>query len=107
MEFHKHIASCYKIAKEGSILNMPQPGQVVKFKNHRNKMERPFVVYADTECTNVRTGLKMGNVTRHVVNSCAYLLVCTFDPSRNIKREFKGRNCVTEMIVDLFAKADA
>ena len=42
---------CYKFCKEGSLLKLPEPGSTIKFTNHKNKLERPFIVYADTECT--------------------------------------------------------
>jgi hypothetical protein len=54
-EFERHTSSCYKIAMEGSILKMPNKGDVMKFKNHKNKLQRPFIVYADMEATLQKT----------------------------------------------------
>jgi len=53
-KFDRHISSCYNMSKEGAILKMPDPGSTMKFKNHKNKLERPFIVYADNEATNVK-----------------------------------------------------
>ena len=50
-EYSKHISMCYKFCKEGSLLKLPEPGSTMKFKKFKNKLERPFIVYADTECT--------------------------------------------------------
>ena len=99
-KFERHISSCFKIAKEGSILKMPDEGDVMKFKNYKNTLERPFIVYADTETTNVKLNDK-NKLTKHVVNSCAYYFVCTFDNSRNYYRYFVGENCIIDMIKDL------
>jgi hypothetical protein len=105
-EFHKHVASCFKIAEEGSILKMPEEGQSVKFKNRRNKLQRPFWVVADTECTNVKTGRDVGKISKHVVNSCGYQFKCSFDPSRNFYKSFEGESCVVDMMRDLFELAE-
>ena len=80
--FDRHISSCFKIAEEGSILVMPNEGDVMKLQNHKNTLERPFIVYADTEATNVKLNDK-NKLTKHIVNSCAYYFVYTFDNSRN------------------------
>ena len=48
-KFDRHISSCFKIAKEGSILKMPEEGEVMTFRNYKNTLERPFIVYVDTE----------------------------------------------------------
>ena len=47
----------------------------MKFKNHKNKLERPFIVYADAACTLEkvfdRTGKPDKNkMHRHVAKSC-------------------------------------
>jgi hypothetical protein len=50
--------------------------------------------------TNVKLNDK-NKLTKHVVNSCAYYFVCTFDNSRNYYRYFVGENCIIDMIKDL------
>ena len=45
----------------------------MKFKNYKNKLERPFIVYADTECTLVKTN-DPNKIHEHVVNSCCLTL---------------------------------
>jgi hypothetical protein len=74
-EYDKHLKDCYQFCKEGSMLKLPDPGAVMKFKNHKNKLERPFIVYADTECTLEKVFDRMGRpdknkMHRHIVNSC-------------------------------------
>ena len=56
-EFTEHLSQCQKFAKEGSLLKLPEmevdsKGAVkpyMAFNNHKNKLERPYVVYADME----------------------------------------------------------
>ena len=86
-KFDSHISSCFNIAKEGRILKMPEKGEVMTFKNYKNTLERPFIIYADTEATNVKLDDK-NKLTKHIVNSCAYYFVCTFDKSRNYYKYF-------------------
>ena len=51
-----HIKTCYKIQfKEGALLKLPAENTYMKFENHKNKLERPFMFYADTESTLKKT----------------------------------------------------
>jgi hypothetical protein len=40
-KFDRHISSCFKIAKEGSILVMPEEGAVMEFKNYKKHLKDP------------------------------------------------------------------
>ena len=108
--FTKHVHECYKRAcADGSLLRLPEEGAVMKFKNYKNKLERPFIVYCDTESTLQKTNetaCKSEKIHRHVTNSCCYYFVCTFDSSRNYIKTFEGENCVEDMIVELKELAD-
>ena len=44
-------------------------------------LERPFIVYADTECSLIKTD-DPNKVARHVVNSACFYFVCTYDHSK-------------------------
>ena len=72
---------------EDTILKLPKEGSFMKFKNHKNKLERPFIIYADTESTLKQTNDK-NEVQNHIINSCCFYFVCTFDNSRNQLRTF-------------------
>ena len=63
-EYDKHLKVCYQFCEEGSMLKLPKPESVMKFKNHKNKLERPFIVYADTECTLEKVFDKMGDLMK-------------------------------------------
>ena len=48
----RHIKDCYKKATdEGGLIVLPEKGSVVKFKNHKNRLERPYVCIADLDST--------------------------------------------------------
>ena len=82
-DFNKHLSDCNRRCEvEGSLLSLPAPGSVMKFKNFKNKIERPFIVYADTECTLVKTN-DPNKIHEHVINSCCFHFVCTYDSSKN------------------------
>ena len=46
-EYHNHISKCFKFAKNGSLLALPEKGEVMEFKNYKTMIERPYIVYAD------------------------------------------------------------
>ncbi len=79
---------------------MPEEGSSMKFKNYKDTMERPFMVYADWECSLLKTH-EEGKTHRHKANSCGFYFLCTFDDTRNKYYEFKGDDCTTEMILKL------
>ena len=99
-KFDKYIKSCYRISLECSILKMPEEGSVMKFKNYKGMIERPFLVTWDSEATLAKT-YDEHKIHKHVVNSCCYHFTCTFDSSRNYLKTFAGNNCIIEMIKEL------
>jgi len=77
----------------------------MKFENHKNKLTRPFIVYADCESTLIPNDHK-NKINKHKINSCCCYFVCTFDSSRNELFTFVGDNCLKEMSDKLFSIAD-
>ncbi len=75
------------------------------FTNYKNKMERPYIIYADCESTLEKIDIKQGDnsslINKHNVNSCCYYFVCNFDDSKNKLKTFEGDNCIEDMIVEL------
>ena len=72
----------------------------MKFKNLKNQLGRPYIVYADAECSLCQTDDK-NKVSRHEPNSACFYLVCTYDSSKNRLWASVGKDCATEMIVEL------
>ena len=49
----------------------------MKFENHKNMLERPYIVYADCESTLEKVDIQLGDNTsllhKHKVNSCCLI----------------------------------
>ena len=52
--YGSHMQECYKFAKGSTIIELPEEGAVMKFKNHKNQLEHPFIFTWDSEATNLR-----------------------------------------------------
>ena len=87
-DYSKHVHECYKFACEGSLLKkLPPKGSTMKFMNYREKMERPYMFYADMESTlvkyndetfhnqdkNTKKQCTTNRTHKHVVNSCSFV----------------------------------
>jgi hypothetical protein len=103
--FRKHLSECYKFAKDSTIIKLPAEGSTMEFKNYKNMLERPFIVYADTECSLCATG-EEEKIARHEANSACFYLVCTFDTSRNRLWKHVGTDCIEKMVLELSRTAD-
>lgn len=101
-----HISKCYKLQfNDGALLTLPDKGSYMKFENHKNKLVRPFIIYADTESTLKQTADK-NKIQKHIINSCCFYFVCTFDSSRNKLYTFVGDDCLKKMMTELYKLAD-
>ena len=72
----------------------------MNFSNFKNLLERPYVVYADFECSLIPSD-EPGILHKHEPNSAAYYFVDTFKPDNNYLRSFVGKDCVSKLILDL------
>jgi hypothetical protein len=69
-----HIKQCYKLQfNDGSLLKLPDANTYMKFEKHKNKLTRPFIVYADCESTLLPTNHK-NKINKHKINSCCCFL---------------------------------
>jgi len=97
-EYGSHVSQCYKFAKNSTLLEL-SPGEM-KFTKHKNKLERPFIVYADLEGTLIKI-VDIEKLAMHKANSACFYFVCTFDNSRNRLWYNIGEDCVYQMIIEL------
>ena len=105
-DIRSHIGKCYKLQfNDGSLLKLPDEGSYMSFENHKNKLVRPFIIYADTESTLKQTE-DNNRIQKHIINSCCYCFVCTFDSSRNKLKTVIGGDCLNQMITELYRLAD-
>jgi hypothetical protein len=100
-DFKTHVEKCFKFTCSGTVLKLPEEGSTMKFKNFKNTLERPFIVYADIEGTLIKID-DPNLLHRHEANSCCYYFVCTYDNSLNRLETFEGPNCIVDMIESLY-----
>ena len=80
-KFQGHIKECHKEeCHSQNILKLADKDTYMHFKNHKNKLMRPFMVYADTEstlqqCDDAGLSDKTECMSKHVINSCCHLIV--------------------------------
>jgi hypothetical protein len=98
--FEDHVMTKHYDCQNNCNLELPPEGTTMKFKNYKNMLERPFIVYADFECSLIPTDMA-DKIARHEPNSACAYFVCTFDSSRNKLYKFEGRDCVINMIEQL------
>jgi hypothetical protein len=97
--FTEHIKKCYKSQfNDGTLLKLPEKDTFMKFENFKNKLVRPFIIYADTEST-LAPNNDENKINKHIINSCCFYFVCTFDSSRNELFTFVGDDCLNKMII--------
>ena len=69
------------------------------------KLRRPYIIYADTECSLVPTGLK-DKTRKYIPNSACFYLVCDHDPSQNRLEYYIGENCILDMLIEMTKISD-
>ena len=66
---NNHVKDCYKrCCEEGSLIKLPEEGSTMKFKNYKNKLERPYIIYADCESTLLKLDDKNGKIRIYYIN---------------------------------------
>ncbi|MFM7989863.1 MAG: hypothetical protein ACKPKO_62170, partial [Candidatus Fonsibacter sp.] len=55
-------------------LKLPEASRVMEFTNFKNQLERPYIIYADTECTLVKSN-ESGVLHKHVANSACFFIL--------------------------------
>jgi hypothetical protein len=68
---------------------------IMKFKNYKNTLQRPYIVYADFEASIIPNDDDI-KVAKHVPNSAMFYFVCTYDNSKNRLYTFEGADCVSK-----------
>ncbi|MFM7981638.1 MAG: hypothetical protein ACKPKO_20205 [Candidatus Fonsibacter sp.] len=56
------------------MLTLPEQGRVMEFTNFKNQLQRPYIVYADTESTLVKSK-EPGILHKHVANSACFFIL--------------------------------
>ena len=98
--YEEHLMRKHYDCHNNCNLVLPPAQESMKFRNYKNMLERPFIVYCDFECSLIKTEMS-DKIARHEPNSAAAYFVCTFDSSRNKYYKFEGRDCVLNLIEQL------
>ena len=66
---------------------------------------RPYIVYADTECSLIPSK-DPNKLATHVPNSACIYFVCNYDETQNKKMIWYGENCIYDMVMELHKIAE-
>src|SRR5258708_32371743 len=112
---NEHNPNCIKI-NEVQAVKLPQKGSFIKFKNLKNTLDVPFIIYADFE--SILVPLEKDNNTKlhntstnktheHIPCSFDYKVVCKLDDTISVSYiTYKGEGCIERFFEALFKEAD-
>lgn len=69
--FEEYLVTTHYPTTTNCNKEMPTEGSTMKLAKHEDKMERPFVVYGDWECSLIKTHSER-TTHRHNANSCVF-----------------------------------
>ncbi|XP_072403137.1 uncharacterized protein [Diabrotica undecimpunctata] len=88
----KHTIDCLK--QNETVINMPDKSKcIVKFKNFKNKVKVPFMVYADLE-TVLKPTDDPKKPQEHIPAAVGYYFKCSYDDSLSFYRSYRGKDCM-------------
>ena len=115
-KFQLHKSLCEH--HQPQVIQMPEEGTTLRFKNWQKTFKCPFVVYADLEALDVRTddfepveeivknGLNQGSASSFVVEKqypCSFgaVLVDSRNSEVQLKKFYRGENCISVLMSTL------
>ncbi|XP_029670936.1 uncharacterized protein LOC115240107 [Formica exsecta] len=100
-----HSADCGRM-NECAIVLPTKDDKWLKFRNYGRKERLPFVVYADFECVlekkEDRRTSNTSIVQHHKVYSAGYYARCALDDASSIYRAYRGEDCVSWFVKELY-----
>lgn len=84
-----HYDLCCKFMQEGTQIELPEEGTTMQFKNFKGMLHRPFVIYADFECSLKDTG-DVNKTQKHYVNSYAFKVVSRYGLEEEEFKLYRG-----------------
>lgn len=107
-QLDEHVKICSEMNK--CKITLPEEhNRWLSFKNYKNKIEVPFIIYADIESllspvkcnTPSQSTIPKGAIQKHIPNSIGYYFHARIDPSLSHYGTFFGPNCIQEFIKQL------
>ena len=96
-----HKDECYGINDRATKIQMPAPGEKIKFKNYHKQMQVPFVIYADFESIiktyQAAAGDKSEIKSKHQACGFGYQIVRYDGASSNV-RIYRGEDAVEQFL---------
>jgi len=101
------LSKCYKFCKESTLIKIPEEEKAtMTFNNFKNQLQRPYIAYADFECSLCEPSETDRNKLKiHKPNSTLFYLVCSHCHSKNRLWHTTGDDCVVQLILELFKTA--
>src|SRR5882757_6794819 len=107
-----HKLNCIKINGVQDI-GMPKEGSCIEFKNLKNTLDVPFVIYADLESLLIPLEIDMKNNSQttktheHIPCSYGYKVVCKLDDKLSVPyKTYKGEDCIEKFFEELFEEGN-
>lgn len=98
--YEKHRKLCEKM-NEYAIEMPSEPDNFVTFKNFRNTLKTPFIIYADTEAILKKPEKEVYSATcstqvqnQHEVYNIGYYFKCDYDEKKSFYASYRGKDCV-------------
>lgn len=111
--FHKeeklrmHTIQC-SIQNELQIQMPTFANNIIEFKNHRNQLKAPFIIYADLESILKKPDIKFSEsettvaYQQHQTHSIGYFFKCMYDESQSYYRTKRGEHCIEWFVQELY-----
>src|SRR6266581_4500141 len=107
-----HKPNCIKINGSQAV-KLPKEGSYIKFRNLKNTLDVPFVIYADFESILIPLEIDTTNNSQttktheHKPCSYGYKVVCKLDDKLSVPyKTYKGEDCIEMFFKSLFDEAD-
>ena len=87
----------------------PEEGSCIEFKNIKNTLDIPFVIYADMESILTPLEIDKNNISQtiktheHIPCTFGYKVVCKLDDKLSVPyKTYKGKDCIEKLYECLF-----
>lgn len=105
-KLEQHKAVCSKL-NEYQIVMPSFKENIMEFRNHKNKLKVPFIIYADVESILKKPVSEFSKADttvayqQHEVHSVGYYFKCMHDDSQSFYKSERGLNCIEWFIEEL------
>lgn len=103
-KLQKHLTEC--INSNDCKITLPKPGEeFITYKNIKNQLEAPYVIYADIESILEKVNNSTNIYQNHKPFSIGYYLKCRFDDNQSYYKHNRDPDCIKWFIQELHSIA--